>query len=306
MEKETKKGALRPAKGAGRGAAVWSLCLGALSTLLLVVLAALLMVYSTLCSASYMQNIARDSGFAATMYITLKEDYMSYGAATGFSPETMTGFLDEDQIAKDLDESIERLYQATYTANPHDEIAQSLYQAMEQEAAARGLELSSENAEGIEQLVQLVRVEYANYTAVPLATQLHTIISKVLRVIWVGVAVCAVLAAVALFLTVAIPRRQAPLGVRCLVYSLLGAALVCLLLGVAVYPMLPLPHLNLEPLAYKNLIVSYVQGMFARFNLFAAIYFVLALLVAELLGLRKKGKKPRYLMDAENMPLDMD
>ena len=82
-------------------------------------------------------------------------------------------------------------------------------------------------------------------------------------------------------------------------------AVVCLVLGLAVYPLLHLQDLSLNPLAFKNLVVGYVQGMFSRFTIFAALYFVIALLLGELLGFRKRRQKDKlYVMDADNNPIN--
>lgn len=266
----------------------WVLLLSYLISLLLVVLAALLTLYSTLCSGSYMQGRVRASGFAATAYTAMVEDFTSYGSATGFSANAMTAVLSQNQIEVDINETIERMYDGNLAFNTRAEIGEAAYKAMEGEALARGTELTDEVRQGVEIVAEAVRQEYAGYTAVPLVSQLYTIVQKVEKIAWVGVAVCAVLAVVAVTTMLRMARSDPRLGARSLVFALGGAALVCLVLGNAIFPVLHLENLNFEPLATKNLIVSYVQGMFGRFNLFAAIYFVLSLLLAELLGLRKK------------------
>ena len=87
-----------------------------------------------------------------------------------------------------------------------------------------------------------------------------------------------------------ISRKDARLGARCLVYALGGAAVVCLVLGVAVKPMIGLERLGIDPPALKNLLIAYVGGLFGRFVVMAVIYFVLAAVLGVLVSKRKKHR----------------
>lgn len=291
-------------KSAGSGAG-WSLVLSYISSLLLTVLAALLLLYSTLCSASYMQGQVRKTGFGQTAYQAMCEDFTSYAAATGFSAETLTGVISQDQIETDLNADIDRLYDDVYARDTHLEIAEAAYSAMEAEAQAKGVTLEGQVKEGVEVIAEAMRQEYVGYTNTPLASQLHTFILKVEKIMWVGVAICAVFTALALILMMRMSKNNARLGARCLVFSFGAAAVVCLVLGLAIYPLLNLQNLNLNPLAFKNLVLGYVQGMFSRFNIFAVLYFIIALLLGELLGFHKRRQKDKlYVMDADNNPIN--
>ncbi len=291
-------------KSNGAGAA-WPMLLSYISSLLLTVLAALLLLYSTLCSAAYMQGQVRKTGFAQTAYDAMCQDFTSYASATGFSAETLTGVISPDQIETDLNADIERLYDETYARDTHLEIAEAAYAAMEAEAQSLGVTLDGNVKEGVEVVAEAMRQEYVGYTNTPLASQLHTFIMKVEKIMWIGVAICAVFTALALILMMLLSKNNARLGARCLVFSFGAAAVVCLVLGLAVYPLLHLQDLSLNPLAFKNLVVGYVQGMFSRFTIFAALYFVIALLLGELLGFHKRRQKDKlYVMDADNNPIN--
>lgn len=285
--------------------AVWPLVLSYLTSFLLVGLGAVLILYSTLCRPGYMQGRVRSSGFARTAYEAMREDFISYGAATGFSADTMTAAISQGQIELDMEAAITRMYEGTLATDPHSEVAEAAYAAMQAEAEARGVAVEGDAKEAVETVAEAVRQEYAGYTALPLVSQLYTIIQKLEKVIWVGVILGALLTAASVWLLLRFCRRDARLGARCLVFALGGAALVCLVLGLAVNPLMGLQRLNFNPLALKNLIISYVQGIFGSFNLFAAIYVVLALLLGELLMPRKRKNEPkRYVMDAENNPME--
>ena len=138
-----------------------------------------------------------------------------------------------------------------------------------------------------------MRQVYASYTAVPLLGQLFALIGKVRSILLVLLPINLVFCTMACILMLRISRHDAMLGARGLVFSFGGAGLVSLVIGLAVGPILGLQRLNLEPLALKDWIVSYVNGMFERFLLFAAVYLILAAALALLLRPRRRRSAPR-------------
>ena len=102
--------------------------------------------------------------------------------------------------------------------------------------------------------------------------------------------VSAVLLCAAVVSMLRISRKDAHLGARCLVYALGGAAVVCLVLGVGVKPMIGLTRLGIDPPALKNLLIAYVGGLFGRFVVMAVIYFVLAIVLGVLVSRHKKHR----------------
>ena len=55
-----------------------------LLSFLLVVLAVLLMLLTTLGSAGYMKSRVSACGYGETAYVTMRDEFISYGAATAF------------------------------------------------------------------------------------------------------------------------------------------------------------------------------------------------------------------------------
>lgn len=289
-----------PAKGAkpakkGGGTAPWTLGLGWLFSFLLVILATLLMLLTTLCSAGYMKSRVSACGYGETAYVTMREQFIGYGAATGFSEDTMTSFLDPVQIEQDMKDSIDGLYAESPYRYDRPAIAEQLYAKMEEEAAAKGVTLEGETADNVKIVAEAVRQVYASATAVPLLSQLYTLLQKLRTVLLIGIPVCLVFTAMAGTLMLRISRHDAMLGARSLSFSLGGAGIVCAVVGLTVAPSLGLDRLNLSPPALKDLLVSYVNGLFGRFVLFGVVYLVLAVAVALLLSLHPahRAAKPR-------------
>ena len=160
-------GAAKTAKKGG-GTAPWTLGLGWLFSFLLVILAALLMLLTTLCSAGYMKSRVSACGYGETAYVTMREQFIGYGAATGFSEETMTTVLDPVQIEQDMKDSIDGLYAKSPYRYDRPAIAERAYAAMEAEAAERGITLEGDTAANVQVVAEAVRQVYASATAVPL------------------------------------------------------------------------------------------------------------------------------------------
>lgn len=81
----------------------------------------------------------------------------------------------------------------TLTYYTRDNIAEAVYSAMEQATADRGITLEGETKTAVETVAEAVRMEYASYTAVPLVSQLRTLVQKLQKVMVIGLVVSAVL-----------------------------------------------------------------------------------------------------------------
>ena len=225
----------------------WALLLGWITSLLLVVLAVGLVLFSTLGTGSYMESAVRKSNFGQTACGVMEQDFISFGAGAGFSAETMTAALSPEQVEQDMVDSIHRIYEGNLAAHEQNAIAETTYAAMEQEAAAKGVTLEGDTKDAVEIVAEAVRQEYVNYTTLPLRVQLGTLIKKVQKLVWIVAAGCALLAAASVLVLLRVTRRDPRMACRSLVFALAGAALVCLVIGLAVNPMMYLQRLSLEP-----------------------------------------------------------
>lgn len=273
--------------------AVWMMVLSCLSCLILTVLAVLLMLCTTFGSAKYMQNCVKKSRYGAIACIDMLEDFTSYGAAAGFDADTMTDFLSADQVESDMIDAVAGMYADTLTYYTRSNVAETVYSAMEQAAAERGITLEGETKTAVETVAEAVRLEYASYTAVPLVSQLRTLTRKLQKVAVVGAVICAALLVAAGVAVTRVCRRSPRLGGRSFVYAFGGAALACLVLGLAVEPMLGLQRLSIEPLALKKLLLAYIGGMFNRILLIGIVYLVIAAAIEIGASLRRKQRLRR-------------
>lgn len=260
-----------------------------LSSLILALLAVFVMLFTTFGNVGYMQSCVKSSGYAQSAYDDMVQDFISYGAATGFDADVMTGFMSVDQVESDMQDAVAGLYAKTLTYYTRDNIAEAVYNAMEQATADRGITLEGDTKTAVETVAGLcvwVCLLHRGAAGQPAAYPG----AETAKVMIIGLVVSAVLLCAAVVSMLRIGRKDARLGARCLVYALGGAAVVCLVLGVGVKPMIGLTRLGIDPPALKNLLIAYVGGLFGRFVVMAVIYFVLAIVLGVLVSRHKKHR----------------
>ena len=201
-----------------RGSVVWALGLSWLSTLLLAILAIFLMLLTTICSEGFMRKQVTRSSFADYAYSYLYDNYVSYGASTGFDADVMTSTLSRDQINTDMEQAVTDLYAGNTAVNARENIKTDLNAVLVADLNSRGKDVTEDVASAVEIVADACRLDYANYVAIPLASQLYTVITKVDRLALPGVIVTALLCAVSLVLMLRL-AGSSRLGVRCLTFT---------------------------------------------------------------------------------------
>lgn len=211
-----------------KGSVVWATVLSWLSSLLLALLALCLVLMTTICSASYMKEQVNRSDFSEAAYSYLYDNFISYGASSGFSADVMTAALSRDQITADMEDSITRLYQGDTAIDTRNAILNTTYDNLINDLNSRGVAVTSDVESAVVVVADACRLDYANYVTVPLASQLYTFIEKCSRVVPVAVAIMAVLCAVSLFVMLRL-AGSSRYGVRCLTFAFTAAAALCAL-----------------------------------------------------------------------------
>lgn len=292
----TAKGVLSLSKNASsrrKGNTFWAMILSWLSSLLLTLLALCLVLLTTVCSASYMNQQVARSDFSEAAYTYLYDNFISYGASSGFSADVMTAALSRDQITTDMEQSIDRLYQGDTAQDLRNEILNQTYDNLINDLNTRGVEVTSDVESAVVVVADACRLDYANYVTVPLASQLYTLIDKFDRIVPPAVAIMAVLCAVSLFLMLRL-AGSSRFGVRCLTFSFTAATVLCGLAATVIFPAIHLEEMNLSPASVKQLVITYIQNLFGRFGLFAIVYGAVAVILLALVftaGSRKKRRE---------------
>ena len=226
------------------------------------------------------QQVAR-SGFSETAYTYLYDNFVSYGASSGFSADVMTSAISRDQITADMDSAVARLYDGDTALDSRDSIQTATYDALLANLNARGVDVTSDVESAVAIVADACRLDYANYVAIPLASQLYTIIEKFDRIVPISVAAMALVCAASIFLMLRLAGSPR-FAVRCLTFAFTASAVLCSIGATALVPAMHLNNLNLNPASVKQLIITYVQNLFGRFGLFALVYGALAVILLAL------------------------
>lgn len=278
-------------KSAKSSSTVSQMILSYLLSLFLIGIALAVVLMTTLGRAGYYKGALKKSSYATAVYESLCENYESYGAAAGFSPEVITSFISPDQIEADLDKAVDAMYGGDISMQQHPEIHEAAMTTMKEDAASRGYEVTAEVESALELVADACQADYDNYVCVPLVSQMSGFIDKMEGYSLVALVICLLLALASVFF-ITKRRGSAPFKVRLLTFSLLTSAIVCAVLTFAVYPMLHLGDLNVSPTSLKLLVCNYIHGMFTSFGIFLGIYVVIsAALIALEIAARRKAKQ---------------
>ena len=269
------------ARPRSKGNTVWALIMSWLSSLLLTLLAFFLVLLTTICSPAFMKQQVAHSGFSETAYTYLYDNFVSYGASSGFSADVMTSAISRDQITADMDSAVTRLYDGDTALDSRDSIQTATYDALLANLNARGVDVTSDVESAVAIVADACRLDYANYVAIPLASQLYTIIEKFDRIVPISVAAMALVCAASIFLMLRLAASPR-FAVRCLTFAFTASAVLCSIGATALVPAMHLNNLNLNPASVKQLIITYVQNLFGRFGLFALVYGALAVILLAL------------------------
>lgn len=264
-----------------RGSVGWALGLSWLSTLLLTALAIFLMLLTTVCSESFMRKQVARSSFADYAYSYLYDNFVSYGSSTGFEADVITSTISRDQIKADMEQAVTDLYAGNTAVNARENVKAEINDVLLADLNSRGKDVTDDVSSAVEIVADACRLDYANYVAVPLASQLYTLITKMDRLVMPGVVVAALLCAAALVLMMRLAGSPR-LGVRCLTFTFTASALLCALGATVLYPLLGLDNFSLDPASIRALVLTYLRSMLGSLGIFAAVY---ALVAAVLLGL---------------------
>ena len=276
-----------------RGSVGWALGLSWLSTILLTVLAVFLMLLTTICSEKFMKKQVIRSNFADYAYSYLYDNFTSYGASTGFEADVITSTISREQISADMDQAVTDLYAGNTEVNARDDFKTQLNEVLQADLSARGKDVTGDVASAVEIVADACRLDYANYVAIPLASQIYTMITKVNRIALPGVIAVAVLCAVSLVLMMRL-AGSSRLGVRCLTFTFTASALLCALGATVLYPIMGLERLSLDPASVRSLLLTYVRNMLGSLGIYAVVYAAVAVILLGLMFAARHQLKRQY------------
>lgn len=264
------------------GAVAWVL------SFLLVLLTVLGVVACTVCNSRYLRSQVLESGFCQATLEQLNENYISYGNAGGIPQEVMNSIVTEDQIQQDMFRAVEVLYQGDRRLIAHPEVTEAAVEAIENNLEERGIQLTDEIREAVQEMASGCQVDYDNYVQLIVAPYIAPYMARITQMVWSGFAVLAVVCVIALVLLM----RLQPSGtarLRWCINAFSAAALFSLVVPLLFNGLIRMDRLNLKPETLKMLVASYTHGAVEVFFYFALIYavVVIALAIAWRAGLKQ-------------------
>ena len=264
------------------GAVAWVL------SFLLVLLTVLGVAACTVCNSRYLRSQVLESGFCQATLEQLNENYISYGNAGGIPQEVMNSIVTEDQIQQDMFRAVEVLYQGDRRLIAHPEVAEAAVEAIENNLEERGIQLTDEIREAVQEMASGCQVDYDNYVQLIVAPYIAPYMARITQMVWSGFAVLAVVCVIALVLLM----RLQPSGaarLRWCINAFSAAALFSLVVPLLFNGLIRMDRLNLKPETLKMLVASYTHGAVEVFFYFALIYavVVIALAIAWRAGLKQ-------------------
>ena len=264
------------------GAVAWVL------SFLLVLLTVLGVAACTVCNSRYLRSQVLESGFCQATLEQLNENYISYGNAGGIPQEVMNSIVTEDQIQQDMFRAVEVLYQGDRRLIAHPEVAEAAVEAIENNLEERGIQLTDEIREAVQEMASGCQVDYDNYVQLIVAPYIAPYMARITQMVWIGFAVLAVVCVVALVLLM----RLQPSGaarLRWCINAFSAAALFSVVVPLLFNGLIRMDRLNLKPETLKMLVASYTHGAVEVFFYFALIYavVVIALAIAWRAGLKQ-------------------
>ncbi len=264
------------------GAVAWVL------SFLLVLHTVLGVAACTVCNSRYLRSQVLESGFCQATLEQLNENYISYGNAGGIPQEVMNSIVTEDQIQQDMFRAVEVLYQGDRRLIAHPEVAEAAVEAIENNLEERGIQLTDEIREAVQEMASGCQVDYDNYVQLIVAPYIAPYMARITQMVWIGFAVLAVVCVVALVLLM----RLQPSGaarLRWCINAFSAAALFSVVVPLLFNGLIRMDRLNLKPETLKMLVASYTHGAVEVFFYFALIYavVVIALAIAWRAGLKQ-------------------
>ena len=264
------------------GAVAWVL------SFLLVLHTVLGVAACTVCNSRYLRSQVLESGFCQATLDQLNETYLRYGYAGGNPQEVMNSIVTEDQIQQDMFRAVEVLYQGDRRLIAHPEVAEAAVEAIENNLEERGIQLTDEIREAVQEMASGCQVDYDNYVQLIVAPYIAPYMARITQMVWIGFAVLAVVCVVALVLLM----RLQPSGaarLRWCINAFSAAALFSVVVPLLFNGLIRMDRLNLKPETLKMLVASYTHGAVEVFFYFALIYavVVIALAIAWRAGLKQ-------------------
>lgn len=248
---------------------------------------------STVLNEGFFLKHLSDTDFYAKLTEEIKQDFISYGSASGVDAShfdyVFSEIIPSTQTQQDVENSVHQVFSGTVQPLDTSYIAENLEQSFFQYAQEHGKEISDQEA--VSYLVETCMDTYSDYVNLPYASQISNLIlqySSPVQLLSFGLFALILILAVFLFVI----NRWKHRAIRFYIYALSGTGLMTLAVPVAALLTNKIDKISLASPAFYDFAVSYLHGMVYTFFLGFLCISIFVLIFSFLyVHLREKAKR---------------
>ena len=245
----------------------------------LFLLAALIIINSTLFSQQYIKGKMVSSNYAEKLTGEIREEFVSYGAASGFDETFFNSVLSVDIVYKDLDTTLNNLYRGEKQALQVGTLEKELLQKFTNYVNEQGGTITPEIQEAIEYLTANCVKSYQDHIQLPYADQIYSMMQKAKNPLNILMTILAVLTVI-LALFVFFLNHWRHRAVRYYIYTFSASALMCLALPAFFALSGKIHKVAITSPSLRGLVITAFNGTSLAFIAAAGIFSFIVLLLA--------------------------
>ncbi len=247
---------------------------------------------STVLNEGFFLKHLSDTDFYAKLTEEIKQDFVSYGSASGVDAShfdyVFREIIPSTQIQQDVENSVHQVFTGTVQPVDTSYLTENLEQSFFEYAQEQGKEIADENA--VAYLAETCMDTYSDYVNLPYAGQVSNLIVQYSPPVqMLSFLLFAVILVLAVFLFVI--NRWKHRAIRFYIYAFSGAGLMSLALPIGVLLSNKIDKISLASPSFYDFAVSYLHGIVYTFFLGALCIAVFVLVLSLLyVYLKQKAK----------------
>lgn len=237
-----------------------SLVLSFLLALVSIITILTLTINITISQPTYMKSKITSSKFALKASAELEELFASYGAASGFEISVFAPLLDENKIVSDINLTVDNIYLGT-GAVKFEDVKSLIFTSLIENANSRGIVLTEEIQNGIDELAKMCAYEYTDKVSIPYFDHIASTITKVnnyINTFKFGLWLVILIAAGCILYVNKFSHRC----FRYFAYACTSSFIVLAIIPCVVFIQDKIAYLSIRPISLNHFFVEYTNGVF--------------------------------------------
>ncbi len=238
----------------------------------------LLVCQNTVFNYEYLMRSMEKSGYYEQLSEEIEEQFISYGAASGFDQEVFDGIVDSQMVKNDVDSIIKAMYQNADEKLNTTAFQNHLYNTFIAYANQKEIQITSEIDQSIRYLVDTCVNTYVKDISVPFADQIGNLIvkfQKPIMIITYALSIAVIIFTLVIFLINHWKHR----AVRNYIYALSGTFLMIAAIPIYFFIWGKIDQIGIFSPALYHFVVLYITNIFLLLVGFAIGVLIILLLL---------------------------